>query len=771
MNFSTVDKCEECITFMQDSDEPRQRNRTRILSLFNGDPPFSEEEARDQHVEINYALGSAPDVMAAARSQWEQAMTGKDRYFTVRLDRGPANKRLEWSNEITRKLAKITKQSSRYAAEYTDTVNSEGAQVMLYGVGPSSWQDKDCWYPYSVAMEDLKIPSRTQTSLCNLAYFAIMRRYTPNQLYRAAFGKYKDERWNKGVVKYVLSRLKDENVQQTDWDSYHFPERLEEDFKSNGGYWGSDAVPTINCWDFYFQEDEEEGRRWHRRVLLDYDQPTLGGGEVQHKFLYQDTEPYAEDLSHILHICFANGAHKAPFLYHSVRGLGYRLYGPEKINQRINIRFAETVLQDMMWIFSNVPAEDRERLEMIFLHHMGVLPEGVKWVPANERHQPNLDLILAGMNQNRQIMSEASSNYIQDMVGKSDRETATKTMARMSQANQMVGAFLTKAYDQQKLQYREICRRFCREGSLDPDVKEFQKKMEELGIPKEVLDVECWDVQPERTIGNGNQMLGSAMVDRLMMVFPRYDPEAQRKVLHLYSDVNTADSALAEELVPLKEVDPSPAVVRATGNFGTLMEDVPVANPRNINDPEYCQTLLALMEIKIRGVEKQGGMTDMRTITGLANVGHEIAQHLQHLAQDRGQKNLVKMIRDKLGKLMNMVKAYYQRLTEQMKKRGQQGDPAVQAKIQAIMLTANTQAHIKEAANQQKMRHKELGFVMEQRRRDMEAGVDARRSMMEAEVGAAAEDIKTAAEIRNERIRSLAALRDGEEDGDTDQAE
>lgn len=765
MNFSSVDKIADVITRMQDSDEPRELNRTRINSLFNGDPPFTEDEAREQHVQINYALGSAPDILTQARGQWENAMTSKDRYFSVRLRIGPGHKRFEWGNEITTSLARLTK-SGEAGSAYTDAVNSEGAQFMLHGIGPSMWEDEWKWAPHSVALEDLKIPSRTLTSLTNLNHFAVMRRYTPNQLYRAAFGKYSDARWNKKIIRRILAALADDNNQQTDWDTYRFPERLEEDFKSNGGFWGSDSVPTVNCWDFFYQDDEDKGGKWQRRILLDYDQPTIAAETANREFLYTDPEPYADKLSHILHICFANGAHVAPFRYHSVRGLGYRLYGPEKVQQRIQIRFAESVLQEMMWIFSNVPAEDRERLESIFLHHMGVLPEGAKWVPAQERYRPDLDLILAGMNQNRQMMAESSSTYVQEAIGQNDRETATKTIARMNQANQLVSTFLNKAYDQQAHQYNEICRRFCLANSPDPDVKKFRAEMKRKGIPDEVLDVEEWDVIPERTVGNGNQQLAALMVNQLMQQFPRYDPEAQRQILHIFTDINSGDSALAESLVPMKQQDISPAMVRAGANFGTLMQGVPVPMGRGINNPEYIETLLKQMGVKVQSIERAGGMTTMETVVGLATVGQEIERHIQMLEQDETQEQRVKMYRDALGQMMNLVKAYYQRLAEQAQQQGQQLDPELQAKMQAIVLTAQTQAKIKEQVAAQKMRHNEIKFQQDERRKNLAAGINAQRTLHGAKVDAAATDLRTEADIRNEAIRTQAELKRAQSDSE-----
>ena len=49
----------------------------------------------------------------------------------------------------------------------------------------------------------------------------------------------------------------------------YMPERIEELIKQDKGYFGSDAVPTVDVWDFYFRESEN-GKGWYRRIILDW---------------------------------------------------------------------------------------------------------------------------------------------------------------------------------------------------------------------------------------------------------------------------------------------------------------------------------------------------------------------------------------------------------------------------------------------------------------------------------------------------------------------
>lgn len=755
MNFSDPIKVDEVVRRMQETSWTGDNNMAKVNALFNGNPVWTTKEAKRHKVQINLPSTKCPSIMDNARGQWEMAFTSRDKYFRASCVVGEPEMRHVYSMKFTRNLARIMKKSK----DFLNTTNEVGASVMLHGRGPLAWENQDKWCPDMVGLGDLKIASRTLATFKNLGYYGIYRRYTPFMLFDSAFGDYPDKRWNKTLVKQLIAKLKDVNSEGVDYTTWEFPAEIVEDFKANSGYWSSDAVPVINCWDFFFRADE--GKGWERRIILDRDNPTFDIKGAS-GWLYNSNGKWADSLEECLQVIYANGCHVAPFRFHSVRGLGYRLYDEGRYEARAECRLKETVLQEMMWVFSNVAAEDRERLESFWLSHMGVLPPGVKWVPANERYRPDLNLIMAGLNQSRQLMSESSTSYVMDMEGEStDRETATKTMARMQQANSMIGNFLVKAYEQWRYVGKEIVRRFLRPNSLDPDVKEFQKLCKEDGIPDEWMKPECWEVEPERVAGNGNRMLAAAMADRLMLNYNRLDPQGQKIVLRLYVDANTDDPDLGDAIAPMGDKEPSSTVLAAYRDVGPLMRGLPAPMDRQTNLPEYIETLLKALTQLVNQVNQQGGMTDQNTLVGLGTVAQAIDGRIQLMEQDPGAKQQTKQYRDVLGNLMNQLKAFGQRLQEAAKKRGQGLDPEIAAKLQGMMLIAKTQAKIKEAVGQQKLQHNQIKFIADQRRKDLEAGINARRMLHGAAVDAAAKDLRTASEIRNGRLKALSES-DGE---------
>ena len=85
----------------------------------------------------------------------------------------------------------------------------------------------------------------------------------------------------------------------------YMPERIDELIKQDGGFWGSDAVPTIDVWDCYFRE-AEDGKGWYRRIFLDWD---LGKDEIA-SYRSSGGSPSMENQSEFLYTskkrCYSN---------------------------------------------------------------------------------------------------------------------------------------------------------------------------------------------------------------------------------------------------------------------------------------------------------------------------------------------------------------------------------------------------------------------------------------------------------------------------------
>lgn len=714
---------------MKRADELRAPNRSLINNLFNGLPPYTKQEEDDNHILVNVNWKEGTNLLHDVRRQFENAFLKPGNRFTVHLQDAPSAKSRQWSAAITKHINRPVTRSLPFMEGY----RSKFAGVSLHGVGPQIWDDPWKWVPYNFGIEDLMVPTDTYTSLENLFYFAVRRPMKPGDLYRRTFGRekqYRDKGWDMKVVASILDCYKNLNQNPHQWNWSENPEKMAELFKQNNTYFDGDSAPMIYFWEFYFQQEEDDGGKWARRLIMDksYVPPGLSVVNVPQTFVYENDE-FASEIGEILHIQFGDGNNKPPFMYHSVRSIGWILYDVVNMMNRLRCQFTEHVFEQMMMLLNVQDPNDRSRVEKILLMNKGIMPEGVNIVPAASRYAVDNQLVQTLMSNYRQLMSEQTAAYTQDLDSGTEKEkTATQVMAEVNSLNALTSSIINYAYLREAFAYREICRRFCLKDSPESDVKKFRRSCIEDGVPEEYLDVARWDVQPERVLGGGNKSLEVAQATQLMQIAPQLDPDAQREARRIYISAVTDDEKLAQRLVPENAKSMvTDAMHDAELAFGTLMQGVPMRVRQSFNHEDQIETLLRLMVGVIKRIEKTDNTGTPGDIIGLQNVAQYIVQHIQILSQDKQQKAKVRQYSQMLGKIMNYVKAFAQRQQQAAKAQQQNMNPEAIAKAQSTMMMERVKAAAKEQQNTQKLRHKELDFRSSQRRKNAETQADIQR--------------------------------------------
>lgn len=772
MNYS-CSGVEAIIWNMRLSDLPRSSMRAQIDRLANGQPPLTEAERVAQNAHCNTNFLDLPKLLADARRTCDGAHLKPGVFFNVTVEHGDPNKSPQYGRSITRRINKIMKDS----LAYFELRRSTSAMVIEHGIGPAHWQDGNRWCPKSTAIADVLIPSNTLLTMENLPYFAIFHQYTPLELYKLTRGKKHkkngkvivDPAWKMPMVdaaiKWALSQdVGTKNLQGT---TVFSPEKWEDAIKENPGYYGSDAVPTIDCWRFFFWSDENGVEGWRQKIVLDTPPPSQidkdetpampnknGIGEDHGKWLYNppDSRVYASKLGEIIHFQFGDASAVAPFKYHTVRSLGWLLYSVCHLQNRLRNKVNDATFESLQQYFRVTNQDDQERVTKIDLHNFGVIPDGVNPVPANERFQINENLVQLTTGENRNSMNEAAAQFREgrDQGAQQTAKTATQVMAEVNAANALVGGMILQSYTYAKFQYQEICRRFCNPKSTDPDVMRFRVNVLKDGVPVKCLNSSLWNVEPERVMGSGNKILEVAMADKLMAARPLHDPESQRKILHIYDLANCDDPAMADILVP-----PTPAIgnsVQLAKNMvGSLMQGIPMEPVSGLNPIEVIETLLPAMATVLK--QLQSGQPTARDIAGAANIGQTIGLWIQQLSQDKTEGDRV----TKYGKDLATLNRSVDEISAQVQPNANSGvDPVSAAKVQAIAATTQAKIQSGQAASTQKLQQKgeafaqKQGQVQEKHRTTLQERLDA------AAVNRATADLGTAAEIKRKDLAAKA---------------
>ena len=748
MKFDDAGVVEEICYTIRMADYVRSLNRTRINNLFNGCAPFNEENADMNGVKINVnPLGGT--VMAHdARAQFYGAMLRPARFFDTTTDLGPKHKRGIYGNIATTEVNKIMKRSKPYFEKFRSTF----AQDVLHGIGPGSWRNSDFWRPDAIAIEDVGIPANTLLTMENLPFFYVYKSFTMPELIKLVRRENVDRGWNMPLVEKLLEWVDKEmyTLMGTDQPALWSPEKRSERVKGDGSVYASDAVPTINCYDFYYWNDDKDVEGWNRRMILDaWSEPQASGSSAsaarnnkldfaKNQFLFDSgNRKYADNLSQILTFQFADLSAVAPFRYHSVRSLGFLVYGVCHLQNRMFCRFNESAFEATMnYLRVNSP-DDADRALKIDLINRGIIDKSVEFVKQADRWQVNAQLIEMAMNENRRIVDSNSSSFTAqpNQGGGGDRKTKFQVMAEIQQTTALVQSAFNQAYRYQEDEYREVFRRFLKPKSDDIDVRAFRAACLRQGVPEKNLNnPDCWDIQPTQVMGAGNKTMEMAISEQLLGMRQFFDPEPQREILREVTFNITGDAEKAARWVPDQPVRITDAVHDAQLATGALMQGVPVSLKTGMNHKEYVTTLLGNLQLLIGKCQQSGGMATQAQIEGFGAIAKLTEEHLKVLSQDPTEKQFVTEANKMLGKLMNFVRAFAQRLQEQQQKaqQAQQGDPAKQAQIQATIMSAKVKDKIKQDDHIQKSAMKKQDFEAEERRKQQAFEMDQARQNMES---------------------------------------
>lgn len=767
VTFTEPSLVEQVVCDMRLADWARGRNRRDINELFNGEAPFTDQEVEQNHINTNVNDLSATQIDMAARTQFGNALIQPDPLVNITLDYGPVYKKAKWGSVITREFNRMLKDSLEFQEEEESTF----AQVVLHGIGPCNWSDRYSWCGESRGIEDVLIPGDTLRSLKNLPFFAIWRSWTVPELSRMINGPKVDKAWNLPLARKMLKWIDQEarRLMGNKYPDLWMPEKWQERLKE-GSFYMTDQVPTLDVWDFYFWSDDHGEAGWKRRIIPDtwsnsgnptasLTQDTRKYGLKGHAaFLYDSgSRNYATELSEICHFQFGDASAVAPFRYHSVRSLGFLIFAVCHLQNRLKCKIHDAVFENLLPYLRVSNPTDAERPLKIQLEDKIVIPEGVTFIPQAERWQINEGLVQMGVGMNQQTMAANSSAFSQryDLHDENPDETATKTMAKMTSMDALVGGVLGRAASYQKFKFIEQLRRSFLPDSRDPGVRKFRLNCLKGGVPEEAMNISACNVTPVRVQGNGNRMLQMAIAEKLLAVRSLHAPAAQTEILRTYDAAVSNDYELANRLNPetprISDTEHDSQILA-----GTLMLGLPITPRPSANPQEVVETLLHSMATAVQQI-KAGGMPTAKELMGLQNLSAYISQNLKVLAGDKSMKSEVKEYGDDLGKINNVVKAMAQQFAEAQKKAAAQngGDPELAAKTQALVITAQNKAKLAAESHAQRTAQKEIAFQQKVKQDQIKHSQSVRQKAKEHAVGVRAKDIETAANVRRGGMKSF----------------
>lgn len=752
--FGTPEKVINVVKRLQDIEVVRASDRAAIESLFNGQRPYSDEEVTKFNIQINVNWQEGKRIMRDANSQLNSALIHPGNLFQCSLRDGPVDKRDEWGQIFTTEIHRPLQEGvSGFRNFYL--IKDRNASVCMHGIGALLWASPYKWMPRYVPLEDLLIPTETKCDFSNLRYFAVNLYLTIGELIDMTQGDVLGG-WNQKMIKQILESQQGLYNESTPSTWRWQPEAMASVFYQNRGYYYSDAIPKVRCVQFFWQEMDKP-HKWYRVVYL-RENPGGKVEDIDKKFLFDGTaKPFADDISQILNVQYGDNNFVAPCKYHNVRGLGVDLYAPVETLNRLRCEFVQSVFEHLKMYFHIKDPADRDRLKAQIFQQYGFIQDGLQIVRRDERHQIDPNLVGDAIGQMSEIMSQSSSSYVADQDSGGEKTmTAKEAQIKLNQSTAMVSSMIATMYVQEEFYYGELKRRFCEAGSTDAEVQAFQSRCIARGIPKEFINKpEVWKVIAERQLGGGDATQAQAQVGWLMQFISMFGPDQQQIIKRMAVSTVLNDPAKANLLVPPAPTLTSAGSMMAEQLFGTMMQGVQVAPRQGIDIQGYVAQLLKMMGEVIQRITQTNNTGTMEEVIGLGIIGQNVDQNIKILAADPKQKQNVKEFGDALGKMMNLVKGFGQRLQEaakmnqhpkilesisykdvpdDVKRQMEQAAglaPSQMPVSDPKLIKAHQQLQITDAKFQQKQRHTEIAFQMEQLRKNTEAAANLSRAERE----------------------------------------
>ncbi len=749
------DTCEK----MQLVERVRASDRAIINSQFNGLRPYTNEEVERYNIQYNVNWGEGKQILIPAINQLNNALIFKEKLFAAISQNGRPEKKQEYGNKFTTRANELLK-TGLAGIRYMFLLKSRNASVALHGIGPILWPNGFRWRGRFVPLEDLLIPTDTFCDFSNLMFFGWNQYLTIGEFFDMVSEP--TPGWDMKMVDKILEyAIKPDHSQSANYLTIQDqPEKRVEWLKQNRNMWDYDAATTIKMRTFYYKHYDT--KEWCRCVQL---RENYGGvpADKQQSFLYDNPEPFAENISQILHVQYGDNSLVAPLKYHSVRGLGVDLYGPVEANNRMRCEFQQHASFAMKTLLKMNNPIDRDRPKVLDMSQYSVVEDGVEFITAQDRYTIDPRLAEQALSQNKAIMGEASASYVKDVQSETTQpRTATESSILANEATEAVSNMLQAVYAQEEFLYQETIRRLCDTHSEDPEVKEFQRKCIADGIPKNLMISSNWKIKIERVLGGGNQTMAIQEASALLSNSQRYDPNSQRIILRNWTNTITRDPKMGELLVPDDPSASSPGAIAAEDIFGTLYDGIPLQPRQGIDRVPHVEAIIGMLGEKIRQVQQIDNMGTPQDLIGLQTIAQYATANLKILEQDPEQKQAVKMLGDELGKAMNEVKGMAQRQQQAAQAAQQpQPDPAVMAKAQSTTMLAQQRAQINETNAQQKAAHKQQAFEQDMAQKMEAHRLEMMRLMAETHADLVQGAVKTASDVHNQRVKTEASSGNG----------
>ena len=664
-----------------EADRIRRRNRAEIQAMLDGVPPYDEEElkATGQGDRANINFGEGEALLESAMAGYVDLLNSVERLVSFKTTFGDPSQRYEWEQIISEEMTRMLRNWPRYTSQFLLLAN----HFVGHGVGILYFDDEIDWRWKVSGLGDFLIPNRTFACEEDIEVAIARRSYQVHQL----FAFIQDEEiatatgWNVEETKKSIMNAVNSGVTAarfTDW------EQLRVQLKSNDltlGYAGASEVKVIHLWNREF-----DGTISHLVSLED------GSNK---EFLCQRISPFKNVAEAFTIFTFGIGTNG---YYHSIRGLGYKIYPQIQASNRLRCQFFDGSMLSSSLMVQPESEDALNDLNLFYYGPYSILPPKMKVI---ERAVPNLANNVVPMlaDLNATIQNKTGSYQTQTSMPSGKEKTKFEVQAQLSQGAKLSSAALNLFYEPWQRHLKEVVRRITRPMYLPTEpggdeVNGFIQKCTTRGVPIEAIySIDLDTVVAVKAIGAGSETNRLLAFDDFMQMMSAFDDTGKRNVLRDrvaarvgYDQVNRYIQPIGAENRPL----PDEKVAELENNSMSLNQVVTVK--QNENHLIHARVHGQLLGQMIQQID-QGQMALEQAVQPLVNLVQHQTQHIQSIQTDTTVEQEVAALRQQLQQAGEFTYNGMEKLKKQQQEQqisalanppqqaGQQVDPVLQQKM------------------------------------------------------------------------------------------
>ena len=678
---------------LRDADNVRSQDRARIMSMFDGQPPYNNStlKALGQSYRSNLNFGEAYSDLEKALSAYVDLVNGVDRLANIRLNVGADPANLEIGEILSEEFHRAFIGWDRFHYLY----NLLAHNFVAYGLGAIFFENENSWKYNVCGLGDFLVPDQTPTNEDMVEFVAVKRSYLAHELFdfiedpKAA----KEAGWDVKEVKEAIKRASANAGQvgreHDDW------EQLQKEIKTNELHYSYVRSPTIPVVHYYCREND--GSYSHFIGLRD------GTGE----FLFRRNKRFKKATEAFIFFPFSVGNG----LLHSVRGLGHKIFPSVAVSNRFRNTMIDGALLNSTLLLQPATPADADNFVLSQQGPVTILPPNVSIVNGRMTNIGDASLpILSDLSRQRANVSGAYQ-----LEGTSDGLSKPRTAEeiRASVANQSVltTSSMNLFYTPWQKFLKEVFRRMIDKNYSEyesgyENVKEFHNRLKMRKIDAKTLKPELLDVEPVRAVGYGSPAQRLQAFNEFLQISGGFDEVGRQNLLRDRVAARVGDSNVDRYVPPPNAQKLRPtldAKMAALENAAMSGGKAIPVSPDDLHG-EHCRVHFTDVAQNLQMLEQNQQVDERQMLQYFSALMPHCSGHLQFLSKDRSKESEVKQYLKILNLMREFVENTGRRMQaeqEKMQASGNEGQASLdQQRIQFEAMKAQNSIEIARAKAQ-----------------------------------------------------------------------